>query len=60
VGGEGRWRSGEIVRGKRREKGARFEGDGRREVLTTALRYRGTVGTILGAWFGAIPIPLDW
>ena len=22
--------------------------------------WGGTVGTVLGAWFGAVPIPLDW
>lgn len=22
--------------------------------------FGGTVGTLLGAWFGAVPIPLDW
>lgn len=22
--------------------------------------FCGTMGTLLGAWFGAVPIPLDW
>lgn len=22
--------------------------------------FGGTIGTLLGAWFGAVPIPLDW
>lgn len=27
---------------------------------TANVCHRGTVGTIIGSWLGAIPIPLDW
>jgi phosphatidylinositol glycan class F len=22
--------------------------------------YGGLIGTVVGAWFGAVPVPLDW
>lgn len=57
-GGEGRglWGVGRSTR-EGRGKGQR---QSKKKYANEALHPRGTVGTILGAWLGAIPIPLDW
>ena len=40
------------------------DGDTWRQILALLLPidevYGGLIGTVLGAWLGAVPIPLDW